>query len=78
MLVPRQVILFSVLFGAAGIAPDDCWVRPFSAVRTAPAGALPPHKVMRPLRPGLVTVVHQVGPRELPPKRWPDGTGLAS
>jgi len=36
------------------------------------------HKVMRPLRHGLVTAVRQVGPRELPPERWPDGTGLAS
>jgi hypothetical protein len=37
-----------------------------------------PHMVVRPLRHGLVTAVLQVGPRELPPERWPDGTGLAS
>ncbi len=37
-----------------------------------------PHKVMRPLQRGLVTAGLQVGPRELPPERWPEGTGLAS
>jgi len=37
-----------------------------------------PYKVMRLLRRNLVTAVLEVGPRELPPERWPKGTGLAS
>ena len=50
---------------AARIAPDDYWVRPFSAVREIPAGIHTPHKEMRPLQPGLVTVS---------PSRRPPGT----